>query len=138
MDLDSFIARHEGEWRRLDALATRRRLSGAEADELVALYRRASALVFPSLYEGFGLPPIEAMACGCPVAASSAASLPEVVGAAAVLFDPTDVTAIADGVAEAAVSLDEDEAERLAGFMAAPAPVRATAVERLLALLSRT
>ena len=56
---------------------------------------------FPSLYEGFGLPPIEAMACGCPVAASSAGSLPEVVGTAAVLFDPTDVTAIADGVVEA-------------------------------------
>ena len=48
-------------------------------DELVSLYRRASALVFPSLYEGFGQPPLEAMACGCPVACSNAASLPEVV-----------------------------------------------------------
>ena len=58
------------------------------ADELVRLYRRAAALVFPSLYEGFGQPPLEAMACGCPVACSNAASLPEVVGDAARLFDP--------------------------------------------------
>jgi glycosyltransferase involved in cell wall biosynthesis len=57
-------------------------------DELVALYRTAAVLVFPSLYEGFGLPPLEAMACGCPVAASNAASLPEVCGDAAELFDP--------------------------------------------------
>ena len=55
----------------------------------------------PSLYEGFGLPPLEAMACGCPVAASAAGSLPEVVGDAAVLFDPHDPDAIAAGVAEA-------------------------------------
>src|SRR5262245_41437163 len=66
-------------------------------DELVSLYRRAAALVFPSLYEGFGLPPLEAMACACPVAASDAGSLPEVCGEAAVLFDPFDATAIAAG-----------------------------------------
>jgi glycosyltransferase involved in cell wall biosynthesis len=59
--------------------------------ELPALYRRAGALVFPSLYEGFGLPPLEAMACGCPVASSTAGSLPEVCGDAAVYFDPTSV-----------------------------------------------
>ena len=59
-------------------------------DELVGLYRRAAALVFPSLYEGFGQPPVEAMACGCPVACSDVASLPEVVGDAARLFDPND------------------------------------------------
>jgi glycosyltransferase involved in cell wall biosynthesis len=69
--------------------------------ERVSLYRRAAALVFPSLYEGFGLPPVEAMACGCPVAASRAGSLPEVVGDAAVLFDPHDPEAIAAGVLEA-------------------------------------
>jgi glycosyltransferase involved in cell wall biosynthesis len=57
-------------------------------DELVRLYRTASALVFPSLYEGFGLPPVEAMACGCPVASSNATSLAEVCGGAAELFDP--------------------------------------------------
>jgi glycosyltransferase involved in cell wall biosynthesis len=67
-------------------------------DELVSLYRRAAALVFPSLYEGFGQPPLEAMACGCPVACSDVASLPEVVGDAARLFDPNDAAAIAAGV----------------------------------------
>jgi glycosyltransferase involved in cell wall biosynthesis len=66
--------------------------------ELVALMQRASALVFPSLYEGFGLPPLEAMACGCPVACSDAAALPEVVGDAARLFDPNDPAAIAAAV----------------------------------------
>ena len=59
-------------------------------DELVSLYRRAAAVVFPSLYEGFGLPPLEAMACGCPVACSVAASLPEVCGDAARYFPPDD------------------------------------------------
>lgn len=67
-------------------------------DEVVTLMQRASALVFPSLYEGFGLPPLEAMACGCPVACSNAAALPETVGDAARLFDPRDPQAIADAV----------------------------------------
>src|SRR5262249_24334293 len=57
-------------------------------DDLVRLYRPASALVFPSLYEGFVLPPLEAMACGTPVAVSNATSLPEVCGDAAEYFDP--------------------------------------------------
>jgi glycosyltransferase involved in cell wall biosynthesis len=69
--------------------------------ELVDLYRRAACVVFPSLYEGFGAPPLEAMACGTPVAASNVASLPEVCGDAAVLFDPHDVAAIAGGIREA-------------------------------------
>jgi glycosyltransferase involved in cell wall biosynthesis len=64
-------------------------------DELVGLYRRAQALVFPSLYEGFGLPPLEAMACGCPVAVSRAGALPEVCGDAARYFDPTEPEDIA-------------------------------------------
>ena len=80
---------------------------GVSADELVALYRRASALVFPSLYEGFGLPPVEAMACGCPVATSNAGSLPEVVGDAAVLFDPHEHESIAAGITEALDRADE-------------------------------
>ena len=68
--------------------------------EVVKLMQRAAALVFPSLYEGFGLPPLEAMACGCPVACSNRAALPEVVGDAARLFDPEDPTAIAEAVAD--------------------------------------
>jgi glycosyltransferase involved in cell wall biosynthesis len=66
--------------------------------EVVSLMQRASALVFPSLYEGFGLPPLEAMACGCPVASSDAAALPETTGDAARLFDPYDPRAIADAL----------------------------------------
>lgn len=58
---------------------------------LKALYQHATALVFPSLYEGFGLPPLEAMSCGCPVAAARAASIPEVCGDAALYFDPGSV-----------------------------------------------
>jgi glycosyltransferase involved in cell wall biosynthesis len=69
-------------------------------DELVRLYRTAAALVFPSLYEGFGQPPLEAMACGCPVACSNAASLPEVVDDAARLFDPESVEEMAAAIEE--------------------------------------
>lgn len=68
--------------------------------ELVELYRSAAAVVFPSLYEGFGMPPLEAMACGCPVAVSKVTSLPEVCGDAAVYFDPTAVEDIARGIDE--------------------------------------
>jgi glycosyltransferase involved in cell wall biosynthesis len=68
-------------------------------DELVRLYRTASALVFPSLYEGFGLPPLEAMACGTPVAVSRAASLPEVCGDAAEYFDPLSPEDMARAIA---------------------------------------
>jgi glycosyltransferase involved in cell wall biosynthesis len=76
-------------------------LGDADLATRVSLYRRAALVVFPSLYEGFGLPPLEAMACGCPVACSDAGSLPEVVGDAAVLFDPRDAAAIAVGVENA-------------------------------------
>jgi glycosyltransferase involved in cell wall biosynthesis len=65
----------------------------ADAD-LPAVYGGAEAYVYPSLYEGFGLPPLEAMACGTPVICSSAASLPEVVGDAALSFDPCDTSAL--------------------------------------------
>jgi glycosyltransferase involved in cell wall biosynthesis len=67
-------------------------------DDLVGLYRSATALVYPSLYEGFGIPCVEAMACGCPVAVSNVASLPEVCGDAAVYFDPLSVESIAQGI----------------------------------------
>jgi glycosyltransferase involved in cell wall biosynthesis len=58
--------------------------------QLRALYEHAACFVFPSLYEGFGHPPLEAMACGCPVVVSRAASLPEVCGDAAEYIDPAD------------------------------------------------
>jgi glycosyltransferase involved in cell wall biosynthesis len=78
----------------------------AESD-LRGLYRSAACLAFPSLYEGFGLPPLEAMASGCPVAAARSGSLPEVCGDGANYFDPLDVAAIAEAI-EAAVGQPEE------------------------------
>ncbi len=66
--------------------------------DLPAIYSGATLFLFPSLYEGFGLPPLEAMACGTPVVCSNTSSLPEVVGDAAVMVDPYDVPAMADGI----------------------------------------
>ncbi|MDO8560023.1 MAG: glycosyltransferase family 1 protein [bacterium] len=76
-----------------------------------ALYQLAACLAYPSYYEGFGLPALEAMAAGTPVVASSATSLPEVVGAAGVLVDPYDISSIAEGLR--AVLNDENFARRL-------------------------
>jgi glycosyltransferase involved in cell wall biosynthesis len=76
-------------------------LGEVPATQLASLYRRAACLVYPSLYEGFGIPPLEAMACGCPVAASNAGAIPEVCGDAAVFFDPTDVEAMAAAMLDA-------------------------------------
>ncbi len=74
-------------------------LAGEVSDaDLALLYTGALAFVFPSLYEGFGLPPLEAMACGCPVLSSRAASLPEVCGDAALYFSPRDVEEMAAAI----------------------------------------
>nr|CCF78652.1 Glycosyl transferase, group 1 family protein [Rubrivivax gelatinosus S1] len=86
---------------------------------LVALYRRAEALAFPSHYEGFGLPPVEAMSCGCPVLAARAASLPEVCGDAALYVDPADPADIAAGL------------QRLIGDEALRSRLRAAGRERV-------
>jgi glycosyltransferase involved in cell wall biosynthesis len=67
-------------------------------ETLAVMYRLAGVFVFPSLYEGFGLPPLEAMASGTPVVTSNVSSLPEVTGDAAVLVDPYDPEAIANGI----------------------------------------
>lgn len=75
-------------------------------ETLRSLYQAASAFVFPSLYEGFGLPPLEAMACGTPVVCSNVSSLPEVVGDAAVVVNPENVFDIARGIKE--ILLDEN------------------------------
>jgi glycosyltransferase involved in cell wall biosynthesis len=65
------------------------------AEDLPLWYNAAELFAYPSLYEGFGLPPLEAMACGTPVISSASSSLPEVVGSAGLLVDPTDVEALA-------------------------------------------
>jgi glycosyltransferase involved in cell wall biosynthesis len=67
-------------------------------EELKALYENAACFVFPSIYEGYGLPPTEAMAAGCPVLAARAASIPEVCGDAALYFDPRDPSSLAAGL----------------------------------------
>lgn len=85
-----------------------RRLGRVPAQELDALFRDAVALVYPSTYEGFGLPLAEAMAVGCPVIASDRTALPEVTGGAGILLDPGDV----DGWAEAMLRLLDDEGRR--------------------------
>jgi glycosyltransferase involved in cell wall biosynthesis len=106
---------------RLDGLMARAREAGVaervrhlgfvEADVVPALYRRARALVFPTLYEGFGAPPLEAMACGCPVASSTRASLRELVEGAALTFEAEDPDSIAAGLDR--VAADEPLRERL-------------------------
>ena len=98
-----------------------RQIEGAEAfqanivvtgfvanEDLAALYSGALAFVFPSLYEGFGLPPLEAMQCGVPVIVSNTSSLPEVVGEAGIMLDPKD----ADGLCQSLLSLYEDSSLR--------------------------
>jgi glycosyltransferase involved in cell wall biosynthesis len=102
-------------WKDRDIFQTVQRLNLADSivftgyvshETLNHLYNHASLLVYPSLYEGFGLPPLEAMASGCPVAVSKNSSLPEVVGEAGVYFDPLEVEEIAQSIFRI---LDSDE-----------------------------
>jgi glycosyltransferase involved in cell wall biosynthesis len=66
--------------------------------QLAAIYQAAEALVYPSLYEGFGIPPLEAMACGTVVIAADSSSIPEIVGDAAILFDPNSLEELAERI----------------------------------------
>lgn len=84
--------------------------------ELAALYSGAQAFVFPSLDEGFGLPPLEAMACGAPVIASNRASLPEVLGEGALLVDPLEPGSLATALAQVLRSSDLRDSLRLRGL----------------------
>ena len=81
--------------------------------DLAVIYSNALALVYPSLYEGFGLPVVEAMACGCPVVTTNVSSLPEVAGSAALLVDPHDPAGFADALHS--VILNRDLSTRLRG-----------------------
>jgi glycosyltransferase involved in cell wall biosynthesis len=83
-------------------------------EDLPALYNAADLFVYPSIFEGFGLPPLEAMACGTPVITSNTSSLPEVVGNAGIMVDPYDVDRLADAMYEVLsnVGLREDMIKR--------------------------
>jgi glycosyltransferase involved in cell wall biosynthesis len=87
-----------------------------EAKDLAILFRHAHAFVMPSLYEGFGLPLVEAMSCGCPVIASDRGSLPEVAGVGAQCFDAFDVQAMADAIAKLLRSPEELQQKRSAAL----------------------
>jgi glycosyltransferase involved in cell wall biosynthesis len=130
---------------RLDPLLAKARVAGArvrhlgylDAAAMPALYRAARAVVFPSLYEGFGGPPLEAMACGCPVASSTRAALAEVVGDAAVALDPESVESMVDTLGR--VLADEQLRSRLraAGLERARAFSWRVAAERHQAIYER-
>jgi glycosyltransferase involved in cell wall biosynthesis len=107
-ELGLVLAGADGWGDRPDLADPRIRLLGYVPEREVArLYRGASVLAFPSLHEGFGMPVVEAMACGTPVVASAHASLDEACGDAAVRVDPLDPEAIADGVREALARREE-------------------------------
>lgn len=93
-----------------------RRLGFVPEEQLPGLYRAADVFVYPSLYEGFGMPPLEAMACGCPVICSTRGSLGEVVGDAAVTIDPEDVAELARQLGRLAGSSIERSCLRDAGL----------------------
>lgn len=73
-------------------------ISNVSTKELSYLYHLSFAMLYPSLYEGFGLPPLEAMSCGCPVVASNNSAIPEVVGDAGLLVDPSDIDAMSSAL----------------------------------------
>ena len=74
-------------------------LTGFVTDnELAVLYSGAYAFLYPSLYEGFGLPPLEAMQCGAPVITSNSSSLPEVIGDCGIMIDPTSISELTDAI----------------------------------------
>jgi glycosyltransferase involved in cell wall biosynthesis len=89
--------------------------------ELPMLYSMARMFVFPSLFESFGLPVVEAMACGTPVVTSNSSCLPEIAGDAAILVDPTDATSIADGIGRVDASPSLQQSLRARGFRRAAA-----------------
>lgn len=108
-----------------------------EEDELPLWYAAATLFVFPSLYEGFGMPPLEAMSCGTPVVASNSSSLPEVVGQAGLMVSPTDDSALAEAILRLLqdATLRDDLRER--GHAQARAFSWRTTAERTLAAYER-
>lgn len=104
------------------------------AEDMAAMYTGAVAFIFPSIYEGFGMPPLEAMACGCPVMTANAASLPEAVGNAALLCNPHKPEAIAKGMALLMKNETLREKLRQRGFIRAKEMSWDNAAEKLYAV----
>ncbi|NMF90633.1 glycosyltransferase family 4 protein [Aromatoleum petrolei] len=103
-----FNARERDAVEKLGAAASRVRQVAGDDSVLASYYRQARAFVYPSRYEGFGIPPLEAMSFGCPVACSNVSSIPEVVGDAAEMFDPSDTESMCAAIERVA----SDEARR--------------------------
>ncbi|MBS0171416.1 MAG: glycosyltransferase family 4 protein [Nitrospira sp.] len=101
---------------RWDIAAHTKLVGQVSDDELAQYYQQATVFVFPSLYEGFGLPLLEAMGCGCPVICSNASSLPEVAGDAAVLVDPHRPDQLAEALAQVLTSPDLQASLRARGL----------------------
>ena len=114
-----------------------RHLGYVEPDDMPALLRGATAMVFPSLYEGFGSPPLEAMACGCPVASSASAALAEAVGDSALVFDPRSAESIADAIDRVTGDPELRDALRVAGLERAGRYSWSRAAERHRAIYER-
>jgi glycosyltransferase involved in cell wall biosynthesis len=106
-----------------------------DEENLPAIYSGCALFILPSLEEGFGLPALEAMACGAPVAASNRAAIPEVVGDAALLFDPEDVSAMAEAMTRALSQPDMRERMRGEGLARAGAFTPEQTAGRVVALL---
>ena len=124
---DAFRKATLDETRRLGIERDIRFVESVSDQELAVIYANALALVFPSLYEGFGLPIVEAMACGCPVITSNVSSLPEIAGSAALLVDPHDTAALLEAIR--CVILDPTNRARLRAqglLRARAAPARRT------------
>lgn len=123
---------------RLEGIADRiLHLGYLAQEEMPALLRAAAAMVFPSLYEGFGSPPLEAMACGCPVASSTRASLGEVLGDAALQFDPESVEDMAGAIDRVTTDSRLPASSRADGLARAASFTWARAARRHLEIYER-
>lgn len=109
-------------------------LGRVSESELITLYSLADIFAFPSFFEGFGIPPLEAMACGAPVITSNTSSLPEVVGDAALLVDPHDTTSLADAILRLLQDESLRDALRQKGYVQAQHYTWSTAASKMLSV----
>jgi glycosyltransferase involved in cell wall biosynthesis len=135
---DAFVSCYQDVSRLVDSLGLRSRVTFTgylPDDDLVVLLNEATVLVLPSLTEGFGLPAVEAAACGCPVIATSESPLPELLGEGGRYFDPRDAQALERLLAEVLQSEELRERMRQAGISAARTLSWQSAARRLADLI---